>query len=53
MCRKLIYLISFVLVLGSVSNAGEVQCAITVPDANFDDHVLNYVGDYISALSKK
>jgi hypothetical protein len=47
MCRKLIYLVSFVLVLGSVSNAADIHCAITVPDAGFDDHVLNYVGDYI------
>jgi len=38
---------SFVLVLGVTGTATPDQWSITVPDAGFDDHVLNNVGDYI------
>jgi hypothetical protein len=47
MCKKLIYLVSFVLVLAVTGTASADQWDITVPDAGFDDHVLNNVGDYI------
>jgi len=47
MSKKLIYLMSFVLVLAVTGTASADQWDITVPDAGFDDHVLNNVGDYI------
>ncbi|MHC4582550.1 MAG: LamG-like jellyroll fold domain-containing protein, partial [Planctomycetota bacterium] len=47
MYRELIYLISSVLVLAVAGTASADQWEITVPDAHFDDHVLNSVGDYI------
>ncbi len=47
MSKKLIYLMSFVLVLAVTGTASAAQLAITVPDAGFDDHVLNNVGDWI------
>ncbi len=47
MCKKLIYLMSFVLVLAVTGTASADQWDITVPDAGFDDHVLNNVGDWI------
>jgi hypothetical protein len=47
MCKKLIYLASFVLVLAVTGTASADQWEITVPDAGFDDHVLSNVGDYI------
>jgi hypothetical protein len=47
MCRKLICLASFVLVLAVMGNVSADQRTITVPDAGFDDHVLNNVGDWL------
>ena len=47
MSKKLIYSVSFVLVLAVTGTASADQWDITVPDAGFDDHVLNNVGDYI------
>ncbi|MHC4684300.1 MAG: discoidin domain-containing protein [Planctomycetota bacterium] len=47
MCKKLVYLMSFVLMLAVTGTASADQRAITVPDAGFDDHVLNNVGDWI------
>ena len=47
MCRKLICLASFVLVLAAMGTASADQRTITVPDAGFDDHVLNNVGDWL------
>ena len=47
MCRKLICLASFVLVLAVMGTASADQRTITVPDAGFDDHVLNNVGDWL------
>jgi len=38
---------SFVLVLAVTGTATPDQWPITVPDAGFDDHILNNVGDYI------
>ncbi|MBW2621136.1 MAG: hypothetical protein JRC56_07385, partial [Deltaproteobacteria bacterium] len=46
MSKKLIYLMSFVLVL-AVTGTASADHIITVPDAGFDDHVLNNVGDWI------
>jgi hypothetical protein len=47
MFRELIYLMSFVLVLALTGTASAGQWEIPVPDAGFDDHVLNNVGDWI------
>jgi hypothetical protein len=47
MCKKLIYLVSFVLVLAVTGTASADQWDITVPDAGFDDHILSNVGDWI------
>jgi len=47
MSKKLIYLVSFVLVLAVTGTASADLWDITVPDAGFDDHVLNNVGDWI------
>jgi len=46
MSKKLIYLMSFVLVL-ALTGTASADHIITVPDAGFDDHVLNNVGDYV------
>jgi len=47
MFKKLIVLTSFVLVLAVTGVASADEQAITVPDAGFDDHVLDNVGDWI------
>jgi hypothetical protein len=48
MSKKLIYLMSFVLVLAVTGTATADQWPVTVPDAGFDDHVLKNLGDYVS-----
>ncbi|MBL7185640.1 MAG: LamG domain-containing protein [Phycisphaerae bacterium] len=47
MSKELICLMSFVLVLAVTGTASADQWEITVPDAGFDDHVLNNEGDWI------
>jgi hypothetical protein len=47
MSKKLVYLMSFVLVLAVTGIVLADQQAITVPDAGFDDHVLAE-GDWAS-----
>jgi len=47
MSKKLLYLMSFVLVLAVTGTASADQWDIAVPDAGFDDHVLSNMGDYI------
>ncbi len=46
MCKKLCFLMSFVLVLAVTGTASADQQAITVPDAGFDEHVLAE-GDWV------
>ena len=46
MCKRLLLLIFVVLVL-AVTGTASADLIITVPDAGFDDHVLNDVGDWI------
>ncbi|MHC4643816.1 MAG: PA14 domain-containing protein, partial [Planctomycetota bacterium] len=46
MSKKLLYLMSFVLVLAVTGTASADTWDITVPDAGFDDYVLG-LGDYI------
>ena len=46
MSKKLIHLISFVLVLAVTATTLADQWEVTVPDASFEDHVLG-VGGYI------
>ncbi|UCE49646.1 MAG: proprotein convertase P-domain-containing protein, partial [Phycisphaerales bacterium] len=47
MCKKLLFMTSFVFVLAMTGTASADQWEITVPDAGFDDHVLPNVGDWI------
>jgi hypothetical protein len=47
MSKKLLYLMSFVLVLAMTGTASADQWDITVPDAGFDEHVLDNPGDWI------
>ncbi len=47
MSRELTHLMSFVLLLAVAGTTSADQWEITVPDAGFDDHVLNNVGDYV------